>query len=179
MGTRAMSVIKTPARTEEKMIPAQFKTVTKQVEKAPAKTVEEAVAAEYKTVTRQVMKAPATVKEEVIPAEFKTVTRKVITTPASTREIEIPAEYTTLTKRRLVKQGGFTDWREVVCESAMTSELVRQVQVALKGKGYDPGPIDNIMGPLTKAALVKYQTDNKLPVGSLDKETMKTLGVAY
>ena len=33
---------------------------------------------------------------------------------------------------------------------------VREVQEALAAAGYDPGPIDGIMGPRTKAALRKY-----------------------
>jgi hypothetical protein len=33
---------------------------------------------------------------------------------------------------------------------------VREVQQALVDAGYDPGPIDGIMGPRTKAALRKY-----------------------
>jgi len=33
---------------------------------------------------------------------------------------------------------------------------VREVQQALLEAGYDPGPIDGIMGPRTKAALRKY-----------------------
>ena len=33
---------------------------------------------------------------------------------------------------------------------------VREVQLVLLAAGYDPGPIDGIMGPRTKAALRKY-----------------------
>jgi Putative peptidoglycan binding domain len=33
---------------------------------------------------------------------------------------------------------------------------VREVQQALLAAGYDPGPIDGIMGPRTKSALLKY-----------------------
>ena len=33
---------------------------------------------------------------------------------------------------------------------------VREVQQALLDAGYDPGPIDGVMGPRTKAALRKY-----------------------
>jgi Putative peptidoglycan binding domain len=33
---------------------------------------------------------------------------------------------------------------------------VREVQQALVAAGYDPGPIDGIMGPRTKSALRKY-----------------------
>jgi len=33
---------------------------------------------------------------------------------------------------------------------------VREVQEALAAAGYDPGPIDGIMGPRTKSAIRKY-----------------------
>jgi Putative peptidoglycan binding domain len=36
------------------------------------------------------------------------------------------------------------------------SSHVRELQQALQQSGHDPGPIDGIMGPRTKAALRKY-----------------------
>ena len=36
---------------------------------------------------------------------------------------------------------------------------------------------DNVMGASTKTALVKFQRDNGLPVGQLDFETLKALGI--
>ena len=98
---------------------------------------------------------------------------------ASTRDIDVPAEFTTVTKRNLVKKGGFTEWREVVCNYKVTTELNRQIQIALRDRGYNPGPIDNVIGTQTKAALVKFQKDNGLPIGNLNVETMKALGVDY
>ena len=79
----------------------------------------------------------------------------------------------------MVKQGGFTDWREVVCDSEITVELIRSVQKALIARGYNVGPAgaDNKIGKDTKDALMKYQKDNNLPVGQLDIETLKSLGV--
>jgi peptidoglycan hydrolase-like protein with peptidoglycan-binding domain len=56
---------------------------------------------------------------------------------------------------------------------------VRQIQAALVKAGYEPGPTDNIMGARTKAALTKFQKDKGLPVGNLDFETLKALGVNY
>jgi hypothetical protein len=127
-----------------------------------------------------VVKTPATVREEVIPAEYKSVTVRVPSqSAAGVKEVEIPAEYQTVSKRRLVKAGGFTEWREVLCGEKVSGDVVRQVQVALKAAGYDPGPIDNILGPQTKSALTKYQKDKGLPVGSMDFETLKSLGVSY
>ena len=79
----------------------------------------------------------------------------------------------------MVKQGGFTEWREVVCEGDITRDLVRKVQQALISRGYDVGTAgaDNRMGAATKAALVKFQKENGLPVGQLDTETMRALGI--
>jgi putative peptidoglycan binding protein len=40
--------------------------------------------------------------------------------------------------------------------SSAQPEHIRELQEALAKSGYDPGPIDGIMGPRTKAALRKY-----------------------
>jgi putative peptidoglycan binding protein len=40
--------------------------------------------------------------------------------------------------------------------SAARPEHVRELQEALAKSGYDPGPVDGIMGPRTKEALRKY-----------------------
>jgi len=79
----------------------------------------------------------------------------------------------------LVKKGGFTSWREVLCNDSVTPYTIRQIQEALRGRGYDPGPSDNILGSRTKAALTKFQKDNNLPVGQLDLVTLKELGIRY
>src|SRR4051794_18786008 len=42
------------------------------------------------------------------------------------------------------------------------SENVKKVQEALKDKGQDPGPIDGVMGPKTKAAVKSYQSANNM-----------------
>src|SRR5438105_10551543 len=56
---------------------------------------------------------------------------------------------------------------------------VRTAQQALQDKGFNPGPIDGIMGPRTKAALSDFQTKENMKVtGSLDKETKAKLMTA-
>jgi peptidoglycan hydrolase-like protein with peptidoglycan-binding domain len=79
----------------------------------------------------------------------------------------------------LVKAGGFSEWREVLCQNKVNAVKVQEIQAALKARGYDPGPVDNIMGKKTKDALVKFQKANGLPVGQLDFETLRALGVSY
>ncbi len=95
------------------------------------------------------------------------------------RLLTTPAEYSTVTKRVVTNGGGISEWREVLCQGNVTSDKTRQIQNALRARGYDPGPADNVMGARTKAALVKFQKDNGLPVGQLDFETLKALGVRY
>src|SRR5437870_4251126 len=41
------------------------------------------------------------------------------------------------------------------------------LQQSLKAAGYDPGPIDGIIGPKTKAAVKKFQEANGLAVDSI------------
>ena len=93
---------------------------------------------------------------------------------------EIPAEFATITKT-IVKSAGnkTTQWEEVVCPTKATGNTTLQVQRALKNKGYDPGPIDGVMGSQTKSALAKFQNDNKLPLGGMNIQTLKALGVKY
>jgi hypothetical protein len=172
-------VIKTPATTREEVIPAEYQTITKNVVKSPARVEEIPIPAEYATRTVRKVNAPASFQEEVIPAQYETITKRQLKTPASTRTIEVPAEYTTITKRVLVEKGGFTEWREVLCGQKVDTATVREIQDALRSRGYDPGPTDNILGSRTKAALTKFQKDNGLPVGNLNMETLRALGLNY
>jgi len=161
-------------------VPEKTKTVTKRVLKTAASTKTIDVPAQYKTVTRRALKTPATTTTVDVPAQYKTVTKRVLKTPASTTEVTIPAENRDVTKTVLVNKGGWSAWKEVVCAKQITPKLIRAVQAALEAKGYDVGPhgLDNVMGADTKAALRKFQQDNKLPIGNLNIETMSALGVA-
>lgn len=53
---------------------------------------------------------------------------------------------------------------------------VRQVQGILQENGYDPGPLDGLMGPQTRQALRQFQRDHNLPAsGQLDAATQAAL----
>jgi peptidoglycan hydrolase-like protein with peptidoglycan-binding domain len=61
---------------------------------------------------------------------------------------------------------------------AQSSATVKNVQQALKDKGYDPGPVDGIMGPQTRSALKKYQASQNLDAdGRIGPKTLGSLGV--
>jgi peptidoglycan hydrolase-like protein with peptidoglycan-binding domain len=55
---------------------------------------------------------------------------------------------------------------------------VRQIQQALKDKGFDAGPIDGQLGPQTEQALRSFQQAQGLQAsGQIDQKTMAALGV--
>jgi His-Xaa-Ser repeat protein HxsA len=64
--------------------------------------------------------------------------------------------------------------------TAMQDEAtVRQAQEALLKAGYDPGPIDGVMGPRTEQALSRFQQAKGLSGStSLDTQTLSALGVS-
>lgn len=56
---------------------------------------------------------------------------------------------------------------------------VKQIQEALKDKGFDPGRIDGVMGQKTREALRSFQQSKNIKVtGRLDSETAQQLGVS-
>jgi len=203
MGKRSFQKMVAPATTEVVEIPAKYETrsykkynnatavstdvapqyVTAKYEKldAEASTTSTETAAQYTTRTYEKLVADATSSNVAAVGgnTFETITYKKLVEPATIRRIDVPAEYTTITKRKLIKAGGFSEWREIVCDADVTTDLVRRVQKALMDRGYDIGPAgtDNVMGTATKNALIKYQKEKGLPIGSLDFETLKSLGV--
>jgi peptidoglycan hydrolase-like protein with peptidoglycan-binding domain len=55
---------------------------------------------------------------------------------------------------------------------------LRAAQQALQARGYDVGPIDGIMGPLTRSALEAFQRKSAVPVtGTADEPTLRALGL--
>jgi peptidoglycan hydrolase-like protein with peptidoglycan-binding domain len=57
-------------------------------------------------------------------------------------------------------------------------ETVRRAQRILKSEGFDPGPINGVLGDKTEEALLQYQQKHGIEAtGWLDRETRAKLGV--
>jgi len=184
------------ASTRLEVIPAQYKTVTEKILEKPEHTVwkkgsgpitriDEAtgeimclvtVPASYKTVTKRLLVSPESTREVEIPAVYKTVKVKRVAQPAQTKRIPIPAKYDTVTKRKMVSEGRI-EWRPVLCKTNMTTDVGREIQLSLKRSGFDPGPIDGLIGRQTLNAVTAYQKKKGLPTGGLTLGTLKSLGV--
>ncbi len=157
-------------------VPAEYKNVAKRVLVKPAGVRKVAIPAEYKVVRKRVVVESAKTATEVVPAEYKTIRVRKMVKDASEQQFDIPAEYRTIKERQLVSEGEL-EWRPILCETNTTKDVVKRLQVALKDDGFDPGPIDGIVGRQTMAAVKAYQRKNGLAVGQLTLETLKKLGV--
>jgi allophanate hydrolase subunit 1 len=157
-------------------VPAKYKTFKQRVLKTPAMTKRVVIPAVYKTITKKVLVAPATTKVIEIPAVYKTIKVKDIIEPATIKTTTIPQKYTTIQKRVLVSDAELK-WQRVMCKSSMNRENIKNIQKALKEAGFNPGPIDGIMGWRTKSALSKFQKANSLSAGELTQKTLEALGV--
>jgi len=100
---------------------------------------------------------------------------KVPVHPATAGEVS----YETYEIKKLIQKGGTTEWFEVVCADDISEDLVSKIQYALLHEGHQINEEEyNIFGKETKAAFVQYQRENGLPVGQMDFETLKALGIS-
>ena len=161
-------------------IPAEFQTVTKRVLVSEATTREETIPAIYETVTRevssetpapsanaqtefkevevQVIDRPEDVRVVPVPAEYKTVTKRVLESPAVTRTVPVGAVFRNEASTTIVTPAR-REWVSVLCDNQATPDFVMAMQTALQGRGLYMGPIDGIIGSLTRRAIRQLQND--------------------
>lgn len=157
-------------------VPDQFENITRTRIVTPERTETRVMPARYRTISRQVVASPARVVEEDVPAVYETITLQREVTPAQEETLVIAATYRTVEKR-VVTGGGSVEWREVLCDTNTSPAKIKEVQQALNDKGYAV-PTDGDFGPATLKAMEAYQRANGLPVGYLTVRTVETLGVA-
>lgn len=108
-----------------------------------------------------------------IPEQYRNY--KILLDTMQSKNFEIRSiEY-----EEIIKPGGYTEWRAVLCEDQVTTSRVIQIQEALEYEGLYQEEIHGNMDKYTREALVAFQKENNLPVGQLDYETLDVLGVDY
>ena len=74
--------------------------------------------------------------------------------------------------------GTFAFSASALSKMGSRSDEVKEIQMALKSRGYYTGNIDSIFGTRTKKAVIAFQKDNGLsPDGIVGKKTLKALGI--
>lgn len=133
-------------------------------------------AAQFESVAKKVINQEASVQSSVVPARYQTVKVQKLVTPASERRIVIPARTKTVTSQVELAPAKL-EWRQVLCQTNMTPQIITSLQRALKREGYDPGFIDGIVGPSTIRAIESYQTDQGIDRGGITYEALQLLKV--
>lgn len=158
-------------------IPAEYRSVQRQVLVTPARTERVKVPAKTNTIERQVIKRAATTRKVKVPAETRTMRYQQLVTAAKERKIPVAAVTDTVTTQK-VATAAQLQWAEILCETNVTEGTVRSLQSALTRGGFYEGPIDGKLGPSTNAAVDAYQRRNRLSTGELTIETLEKLGVS-
>lgn len=87
-------------------------------------------------------------------------------------------EYKTFTIKKLVQHSQLTNMRALVCPSIGHTGNIEKLKKALLERGYKVDMSKpNIFTVKDKEALIEFQRKNKLPVGHLDYDTFKALGI--
>ncbi len=193
--TVKMRKLVTPAEEKHETIPAQYTEITKRV-KVSDESVSWVLSTEpapegskptgnklclrenpavYKTVTKRVLKTPATTKRIEIPAVTETIRVRKLVSPAAEKRIPIPAKTQKLTKKVKVSDERL-EWRQILCETNTTPDLVKKVQAALKEAGFAVS-VDGHLGSQTQRAISNFQRKNGLARGGLTMDTLKALNI--
>ena len=157
-------------------VPAKYKVMKKRVLVKPACTITKQIPAKYRVITKKVLVKPACTVSRVIPAVYKKVPTTVLVSPETTKTVSIPAKYRYIDKKVKVRDSELK-WLPVLCETNFTRPRIMMVQRALKNAGFNPGPIDGIIGSKTKSAMRRFQKARGLASGALTLETLRALGV--
>ncbi len=136
------------------------------------------IPAKFETVRRKVVKQPASTRVIEIPAEYEMKKVRKVVREAQEKRIPIPEKYETISLKELDKEGRM-EWRSILCETNMTRDRITSIQRALADLGFNPGPIDGVVGAETMAAVNAFQRERGLPVDRyLNIDTVEALGVS-
>jgi hypothetical protein len=129
-----------------------------------------------KDVKKVVLDTPATIKEEVIPATFEMVKVEKLVTPSKEVRTPVEAEYKMIEKRKKVGSSSMA-WQRILCQTNMTKDVIKKIQMSLNEKSYKVGKPDGVLGRGTRNALERYQKDNGLSTGGITYETLGSLNI--
>lgn len=157
-------------------IPAKYETVKVQVLVRPEQSKVVVVPAQYETVTKWVVDQPARVVEVSLAPKLSDVPIDEVVKPASANPRQVPAQTREL---RLKSYDGKPRMvlRRAVCNEDLNPNLIMAMQDKLYRNGYQPGPVDGMLGGRTLQALQAYQRDTGLAVGAMTYESLEALGV--
>jgi hypothetical protein len=187
-------------------IPAEVRTVPRQVMIQPARTVSVPTPPVFAPQEQVVVDVPAHDERRDDPGEKRETRVEICQPPHEELRIEAPT-FADAPRTRIIASGR-SAWREVACRpprprprpcgcrpppptvrpppgpaapprpAAPVGDLgVRRLQEALAAKGYFHGPVDGLFTQETAQAMRRFQHDRRLPEGRYTGETADALGL--
>ncbi len=140
-------------------------------QKDSAATKDTGKTATGKTTTSETQSATETnTKSQTVTAKKGTAKK------SSTDKSAVEKKSTTTDEKSSTDKTGDKKATGAKKTSQLSKDKVKQAQMELKNSGFDPGPIDGVMGTMTMTALRNFQSHNGLQVsGSLNSETESAL----
>lgn len=158
--------------------PAEYQEVTRELIATPARTVKRVIPAKTQTVTRKILVEPAKIVRKEIPAVYVSIplsrveqAAKLITTPQPEQSQKVPV----LRKVQAERFGKMP----VLCETQADAAFIQRLQQRLQQLGYYTGKPSGAIDTATRAALTRFQQDNRLASGAITLETLQKLGLPY
>lgn len=141
-----------PASTEYRTVPAEFETVTEEIEVVPARKEQSFTPARYEEYTERIMTQPERIVREEVPGCDKDGSKIDC---YSTRTI--PAEYQTITKKRLV--AGATSGEKIIPAERRTMQVQRVRRAARVEEVKVPARYETVTKKvLAEPAKYRYET---------------------
>ncbi|UCF68590.1 MAG: hypothetical protein JSV80_04650 [Acidobacteriota bacterium] len=108
------------------------------------------------------MKTLPSVHKIEVPARCETLKVRRLAGPPETRTVHVPADYETVTRTVKVSDGKMA-CAPVLCQTNATASMITRIQSALKSAGYDPGPVDGVIGRQTMGprVLIRNRRDSR------------------
>ncbi|MBT7308200.1 MAG: peptidoglycan-binding protein [Gammaproteobacteria bacterium] len=170
-----MCLIEIPAVYEDKESKRMVKEATTRKVHVPAA---------YKNVRSKVVKTAETTRVvRQVPAEYKVIEVRKLVKPETEKVVEVSAEYQDVEIKELEHEGR-CEWRQILCSVNATPDRIKEIEMALKAAGQNPGMIDGVMDDDLFNASRSYQEHNgiSLDPSTLDIiniDTVKALGISY
>jgi len=159
-------------------VPAEYKTVTKREPRTPEQTKNIQVPAEYASVQKTVVKTPERVEEIDVPAVTEVRTYDKLVEAPKQVKVPVEAKYEEVPTQQLTENGCYA-WRQILCDSNMTTDTITKLQKVLGKNGYYQGQPTGKFDDATLAAVNSYEKANNLPIdGYLNIETADSLGIS-
>ena len=158
-------------------VPAEYKTVTRREPRTQEQTKNIQVPAEYADVQKTVLKTPERVEEIDVPAVTEVRTYDKLVEAPKTVKVPVEAKYDEVQTKVLAEKGCYA-WRQILCDSNMTTDSITKLQRVLGKNGYYQGQPTGKFDDATLAAVNAYEKANNLPIdGYLNIETANALGI--